>query len=948
MKMKFYIIAVLVLIFQNTFSQVGIGTTMPNSQLDIRSSNQVTPAINDGILIPKVDNLSAVPTIAQQAMLVYLTTNISANYQKGFYYWDFPTLTWIGISSTANGDKDWFEVGTTLAPDDINDNMFHLGNTAIGKNTATSKLDVETIGSDSNSIVNSFNATSDLGTNRFGINNSIFGSSNDFLSSNFNSINGTGTGIHVGVFNQINSANSAFIYGNQSTVNSNSNTFGNSNFITNNSASTGTSVFSFASNLAGTSAGSIRGVDTSIGVSGNGTHIGTNTLINNAGTGTHYGAFSTIGGTGNGLQFGNYITLTNSGGANHFGNATFMSGGTTGNKLGYAIDITNNGTGVSTGFSSNLIGSGNGNQTGLNNTFNNSGSGFQYGVFNNFTSNGIGDRFGNFNNFIGITTGLIVGSRNLISTTGNGGQYGINNILNGGGTGVHYGIYNAISGNGSGNQYGSYNDIINTGNSLQFGNYNTIANAGIGTKYGTYNIITPISGGSHYGIYSEVLKAGATNFAGYFLGNVAIGTTTLNTYTFPPSRGTLGQVLRTDGAGNVSWANNSDFSWSLNGNATVATNFIGTINTQPFRLFSNNLERMRIQPTGEVSINNIAPVASDLFTVTTSGILNYGINGYNSLPSGSAIYGTNSNTANTFSAIEGNTSSGTGAGVLGVSNGTTTGGLSPTGVVGQYSGVSNTGVRIGVRGFSGRGFGNQQIGVQGTYNPTSWGIGVVGLGAGGLIPAGNLDIGVLGWVTNTTNYSGYFNGNHVIANGTKSASVGTSKGNQLLYVTELPEVWFEDVGGGTLENGSKHIALDPLFLETIFVDDTHPMRIFLQEEGESNGLIVIKDSDNKGFIVKEKNNGNSTISFSYRIMAKRLNFQDHRFGNDPVWGQGDTRKYNQFATPPPVDYNDNIIFQENQKKTFKPSLMPEGFVKQLELQNEAKSKEVKAEVRANN
>ena len=67
-----------------------------------------------------------------------------------------------------------------------------------------------------------------------------------------------------------------------------------------------------------------------------------------------------------------------------------------------------------------------------------------------------------------------------------------------------------------------------------------------------------------------------------------------------------------------------------------------------------------------------------------------------------------------------------------------------------------------------------------------------------------------------------------------------------------------------------------------------------------NGLIVIKDDDNKGFTVKEKNNGNSNISFSFRIMAKRLHFQDHRFGNDPVWGDGDTRQYNQYATQIPL------------------------------------------------
>ncbi|WP_374957297.1 tail fiber domain-containing protein [Gilvibacter sp.] len=63
--------------------------------------------------------------------------------------------------------------------------------------------------------------------------------------------------------------------------------------------------------------------------------------------------------------------------------------------------------------------------------------------------------------------------------------------------------------------------------------------------------IADSAGGTHYGIYSSALKTGS--YAGYFLGDVAIGTTTANNYTFPASRGTNGQVMVTDTAGNLSW-----------------------------------------------------------------------------------------------------------------------------------------------------------------------------------------------------------------------------------------------------------------------------------------------------------------------------------------------------------------------------------------------------------
>ncbi|MBL0013922.1 MAG: hypothetical protein IPP30_09380 [Flavobacterium sp.] len=89
----------------NIFAQVGINTTTPAAQLEIKSSNQVTPANTDGILIPKIDAFPLVnPTAAQKGMLVYLTT-LSAGNPPGFYYWNNPG--WVGIvSGSAGGTLD--------------------------------------------------------------------------------------------------------------------------------------------------------------------------------------------------------------------------------------------------------------------------------------------------------------------------------------------------------------------------------------------------------------------------------------------------------------------------------------------------------------------------------------------------------------------------------------------------------------------------------------------------------------------------------------------------------------------------------------------------------------------------------------------------------------------------------------------------------------------------
>lgn len=383
----------------------------------------------------------------------------------------------------------------------------------------------------------------------------------------------------------------------------------------------------------------------------------------------------------------------------------------------------------------------------------------------------------------------------------------------------------------------------------------------------------------------------------------------------------------------------SNSGWGTTGNTVSATeNIVGSINAQPVRFFANNTERMRINASdGEVVVGATAsPYSGDLFNGVSTASLPFAVNGY-SANNGAGVWGEilNSNTTN-FSAVQGvYGGSGVGSGVIGNYNGTNTS-ITRAGVTGYCNqAAANTG-GVGVFGFNNITSGNQRMGVYGSYNSSAFGLGIYGVAFGGSVITGNNDIAVVGWRANNANYSGYFNGNHVIANGTKSASVPTSKGNQLLYVTESPEVWFEDIGSGKLSGGQATIQLDPLFLETVVIDEQHPMHVFIQMEGESNEVYVLKSATS--FTVKERNNGQSNASFSYRIMAKRVHFQDHRFGNDAVWGPGDTRIYSQYAPPPPVDYDANIKFQEEQRKNWKQSPMPPGTILYEQLQKEARQK----------
>ena len=156
--------------------------------------------------------------------------------------------------------------------------------------------------------------------------------------------------------------------------------------------------------------------------------------------------------------------------------------------------------------------------------------------------------------------------------------------------------------------------------------------------------------------------------------------------------------------------------------------------------------------------------------------------------------------------------------------------------------------------------------------------GVVGYASGG---AGS---GVRGINTSATGYGVYSDGNSFVhgnayVSGSKPAVVPTSQGNRLLYCIESPEVWFEDTGEGQLAGGLAHIDLDALFLETVTIDDQHPMRVFVQLNDDCNGVYVQRQAT--GFQVMELGGGNSSAHFTYRVMAKRKGFENARLEAAP-------------------------------------------------------------------
>jgi hypothetical protein len=108
---------------------------------------------------------------------------------------------------------------------------------------------------------------------------------------------------------------------------------------------------------------------------------------------------------------------------------------------------------------------------------------------------------------------------------------------------------------------------------------------------------------------------------------------------------------------------------------------------------------------------------------------------------------------------------------------------------------------------------------------------------------------------------------------------------RIMVAPESPEALFQDYGIGTLINGYAKIDVDPILTKNIRVDKSHPLKVFIQLEGDCNGVFVYNKSAS-GFEVKELQNGSSNVSFSYQIVASRADeesegyiskFSDMRF-----------------------------------------------------------------------
>lgn len=198
------------------------------------------------------------------------------------------------------------------------------------------------------------------------------------------------------------------------------------------------------------------------------------------------------------------------------------------------------------------------------------------------------------------------------------------------------------------------------------------------------------------------------------------------------------------------------------------------------------------------------------------------------------------------------------------------------GVVGIANNVAGAGPAQGVGGaFSGYEYGVSGVQTDVTPNVQT---------AGGYF-VGSATTLVEAFSTSNTHYKIWGS-----AGGTVSTCVNDLNGNAVtLHATETPEFYFQDYGEGKLVNGKAHIEIDPILAKNVTINEKHPLRVFVQLEGDCHGVFVTNKTAN-GFDVVELNGGTSGVSFQWSITcnvadmmvgARLSKFADLRFEPGP-------------------------------------------------------------------
>jgi hypothetical protein len=300
-----------------------------------------------------------------------------------------------------------------------------------------------------------------------------------------------------------------------------------------------------------------------------------------------------------------------------------------------------------------------------------------------------------------------------------------------------------------------------------------------------------------------------------------------------------------NGSNWVAFGGTGGADWSLTGNAGTnpTNNFLGTTDNQSLVFRTFNTERMRILNTGRVGINTLAAPIGQLY-----------------------VFGNFAAAINDYGSIMARNDNGSGTAINGTGqNGTDNGLVAGSG--GSFSGVTTA-----------------------SYHYTT--------SAGVAQCATMQDAFGAQWLVGAWTGTTY---RKIIGTGTVSTVIKDLNDEYVVMnCPETPENLFMDYGVGKLVNGKVHVKIDPILSKNIIVDEKHPLKVFIQLEGECNGVYVTNKTK-EGFDVIELNGGTSNVEFSYSIVAT--------MGDQTIKspdGKTRTAKYDsRFEKAPP--YKENLV-----------------------------------------
>ncbi len=128
----------------------------------------------------------------------------------------------------------------------------------------------------------------------------------------------------------------------------------------------------------------------------------------------------------------------------------------------------------------------------------------------------------------------------------------------------------------------------------------------------------------------------------------------------------------------------------------------------------------------------------------------------------------------------------------------------------------------------------------------------------------------------TSTMPGLYVDGYFTATGTKNAVVETkSFGKRITYADESTEVFFFDRGQARLVNGQITVNLDPIFLETVTIDEDYPILVQVTLTADCNGIFV-SETTQSSFTVKELVKGTSDATLNWEVAAKRKGYETRR------------------------------------------------------------------------